>query len=133
MPQVLFDFLLAWGNYKHAAAAMLAFARRMRSMAASAAGTTPSEQQQLMRIVAEVQAAYGESAAVLWYRPMQPLTRVPFSASYQGLYLAGSFKMWQFVRLLSRYKPRVCPQAALSGRYLRPACHLASHRALHIA
>lgn len=63
MPQVLFDFLLAWGNHKHAAAAMLAFARRLRSIAASAGDTTPSEQQQLVRIVAEVQAAYGEAAA----------------------------------------------------------------------
>lgn len=58
---VLYDFLVAWGNYKHAAAAMLAFARRLRGMASSAAvGSSHSDKQQLQRIVLEVQAAYGE-------------------------------------------------------------------------
>lgn len=58
---VLYDFVLAWGNHKHAAAAMLAFARRLRSMAASAAaGSSHSNKQQLQQIVKDVQSAYGE-------------------------------------------------------------------------
>lgn len=64
--QVLYDFLLAWGNYKHAAAAMLSYARRLRSMAAAAAaGSSASDKQQLQEMVTEVQAAYGESCIVL--------------------------------------------------------------------
>lgn len=59
--QVLYDFVLAWGNYKHAAAAMLAYARRLRAMAASSAvGSSHTDKQHLQQIVLEVQAAYGE-------------------------------------------------------------------------
>lgn len=59
--QVLYDFVLARGNYKHAAAAMLAYARRLRAMAASpAVGSSHSDKQQLQQVVLEVQAAYGE-------------------------------------------------------------------------
>jgi hypothetical protein len=57
---VLYDFVLAWGNHKHAAAAMLAFARRLRSMAASAVGSSHSDKQQLQQIAKEVQSAYGK-------------------------------------------------------------------------
>jgi hypothetical protein len=59
---VLYDFVLAWGNHKHAAAAMLAFARRLRSMAAAAAlGSSHSDKQQLQHIAQEVESAYGKS------------------------------------------------------------------------
>lgn len=56
--QVLYDFLLGWGNYKHAAAAMLAFARRLRAMAAPAPGSG-NYSEQLQEIAVEVQGAYG--------------------------------------------------------------------------
>lgn len=62
----MYDFLLSWGNYKHAAAAMLSYARRLRSMAAAAAaGSSSSDKQQLQEMVTEVQAAYGESCTLL--------------------------------------------------------------------
>jgi hypothetical protein len=68
--QILYDFLMAWGHYKHAAAAMLAFARRLRSMAAAAAATggsssSQADRRQTRQVVTEVQAAYGECAAPL--------------------------------------------------------------------
>ncbi|KAF6256778.1 hypothetical protein COO60DRAFT_79441 [Scenedesmus sp. NREL 46B-D3] len=60
--QVLFDFHLAWGNHKAAAAAMLSHARRLR-----AAGASGKQQRgaSLQEAVNEVMAAYAASTAVL--------------------------------------------------------------------
>lgn len=57
--QVLYDFLTAWGHFKHAAAAMLAFARRLRSMAAGGS-SNQADKKHMRQVVAEVQGAYGE-------------------------------------------------------------------------
>jgi hypothetical protein len=65
--QILYDCVMAWGHYKHAAAAMLAFARRLRGMAAAAAAggssSSQADRRQTRQVVTEVQAAYGESSA----------------------------------------------------------------------
>lgn len=54
--QVLFDFLVAWGNFKHAAAAMLGYARQLRATAAAGRiGYLTVE-----AVVEEIKAAYGE-------------------------------------------------------------------------
>jgi hypothetical protein len=58
--QVLFDFLLAWGNHKAAAAAMLSHARLLR--AAAGAGGKQWRGAALQEAVDEVMAAYGERA-----------------------------------------------------------------------
>jgi hypothetical protein len=55
---VLFDFLLAWGNHKAAAAAMLSHARRLRTE--GAAGGKQRRGAALQDTVDEVVAAYGE-------------------------------------------------------------------------
>jgi hypothetical protein len=60
--QVLFDFLLAWGNHKAAAAAMLSHARRLR--AAAGAGGKQWRGAALQEAVDEVMAAYGECALI---------------------------------------------------------------------
>lgn len=70
---VLFDFLVAWGNYKHAAAAMLGYARRLRAAAAGGriAHMTVED------VVHEISAAYGECPGV------------PFPCSQSGLVLTS--------------------------------------------
>jgi hypothetical protein len=55
----LYDFLVTWGNYKHAAAAMLAYARRVRVEVAAEANYAAGSRQDTDAAVAEVQAAYG--------------------------------------------------------------------------
>jgi hypothetical protein len=63
---VLFDFQLAWGNYKAAAAAMLSHARRLR--AAGEAGRKQQRAGSMQETVDEVIAAYGELVVgVVWF------------------------------------------------------------------
>lgn len=54
---VLYDFLVAWGNYKHAAAAMLAYARRLRAAALKGVVRHLSAD----ALIAEITGAYGEA------------------------------------------------------------------------